>query len=104
MVEELNAHRRDLQTLCRGFRVKRLELFGSGVAGRDLPATSDLDFLVDLGDLPPAEYAEAYFGLKDALERMFSRPVDLVTVPSLRNPFFKRRVEQTKALLYAAPD
>jgi hypothetical protein len=33
---------------------------------------------------------------------MFSRPVDLLTVPSLRNPFFKQRVEQTKALLYAA--
>jgi hypothetical protein len=99
---EIGKHKQQLHALCRRFRVKRLELFGSAATGRDLARTSDLDFLVDLGDLPPAEYADAYFGLKEALERMFSRPVDLLTVPSLRNPFFKQRVEQTKALLYAA--
>jgi predicted nucleotidyltransferase len=99
---EIGKHEQQLHALCRRFRVKRLELFGSAAAGRDLARTSDLDFLVDLGDLPPAEYADAYFGLKEALERMFSRPVDLLTVASLRNPFFRQRVEQTKALLYAA--
>ena len=99
---EIGKHKQQLHALCRRFRVKRLELFGSAATGRDLARARDLDFLVDLGDLPPAEYADAYFGLKEALERMFSRPVDLLTVPSLRNPFFKQRVEQTKALLYAA--
>jgi len=99
---EIGKHKQQLHALCRRFRVKRLELSGSAATGRDFARTSDLDFLVDLGDLPPAEYADAYFGLKEALERMFSRPVDLLTVPSLRNPFFKQRVEQTKALLYAA--
>ena len=99
---EIGKYKQQLHALCRRFRVKRLELFGSAATGRDLARTSDLDFLVDLGDLPPAEYADAYFGLKEALERMFSRPVDLLTVASLRNPFFKQRVEQTKALLYAA--
>jgi predicted nucleotidyltransferase len=99
---EIGKHKQQLHAHCRRFRVKRLELFGSAATGRDLARTSDLDFLVDLGDLPPAEYADAYFGLKEALERMFSRPVDLLTVSSLRNPFFKQRVEQTKALLYAA--
>lgn len=38
----------------------------------------------------------------EALEQMFSRPVDLVTAASLRNPFFKQRLEQTRSLLYAA--
>lgn len=102
MLKEIDKHRSELKALCHRVGVKRLELFGSAAARDDIPATSDLDFLVDFGDLPPAQYAEAYFALREGLEQMFSRPVDLVTLPSLRNPYFKQRVEQTKSLLYAA--
>lgn len=91
-----------MQALCRKFRVKRLDLFGSAASGDDRLQARDLDFLVDFGDLSPTEYAEAYFGLREALERLFSRSVDLVTAPSVRNPFFKQRLEQTRSTLYAA--
>lgn len=101
MLKEIEQRKAELQALCRQFGVKRLDLFGSAVLGKDA-APRDLDFLVDFGDLAPTEYAEAYFGLREALERMFSKPVDLVTTPSLRNPFFKQRLEQTRSLLYAA--
>ena len=62
----------------------------------------DLDFLADLGDRPPAEYAATYFALREELERLFAKPVDIVTPPGLANPFFRQRVEQEKTLLYAA--
>lgn len=101
MLREIEQRKIDLQVLCRQFGVRRLDLFGSAATESDL-AARDLDFLVDLGELPPTEYAEAYFGLLEALEQMFSRPVDLVTAASLRNPFFKQRLEQTRSLLYAA--
>lgn len=101
MLKEIEQRKAELQVLCRQFGVKRLDLFGSAALGKDA-APRDLDFLVDFGDLAPTEYAEAYFGLREALERMFSKPVDLVTTPSLRNPFFKQRLEQTRSLLYAA--
>lgn len=101
MLKEIEQRRAELQALCRQFGVRRLDLFGSAALGKDA-APRDLDFLVDFGDLAPTEYAEAYFGLREALERMFSKPVDLVTTPSLRNPFFKQRLEQTRSLLYAA--
>jgi hypothetical protein len=95
----LDSHRSELAAICAELGVRRLELFGSAVRS-DEPG--DLDFLVDLGDRPPAEYAEAYFALLEKLQALFARPVDLVTPAGLGNPYFRARVEQEKALLYAA--
>ena len=89
----------EIAQVCVELGVRRLELFGS--AARGGPAR-DLDFLVDLGERPPAEYARAYFVLRERLVALFSRSVDLVTPPGLRNPYFRQRVEQEKILLYAA--
>jgi predicted nucleotidyltransferase len=52
--------------------------------------------------LQPGAYVDAFFGLKEGLEELFGRPVDLVSAASIRNPFFRQSVERTKALLYAA--
>lgn len=102
MLREIEQRKSEIQAICRRFGVKRLDLFGSATSGDDRLQTRDLDFLVDLGDLSPRDYAEAYFSLREALERLFSRPVDLVTAPSIRNPFFKQRLEQTRSMIYAA--
>ena len=48
--------------LCRRYRVRRLDLFGSAAAGRE-GTDSDLDFLVEFGELPEGGYADAYCGL-----------------------------------------
>jgi len=101
MLTEIEERKNEIQALCRRFGVRRLDLFGSAASADAGVQAHDLDFLVDLGDLTPKEYAENYFALREALERLFSRPVDLVTTSSLRNPFFKQRVEQTKSMLYA---
>jgi predicted nucleotidyltransferase len=94
------ASRRDeLAQLCAQFGVQRFELFGSAARGG---AANDLDFLVDLGERPPAEYARAYFALRERLTELFDRSVDLVTPPGLQNPYFRQRVDQEKILLYAA--
>ncbi len=91
----------EIARICARLGVRRLEIFGSAVAGTG-KRPGDLDFLVDLGDLPPREYADAYFQLRDALGKLFNLPVDLVTPANLGNPYFRQRVEQEKTLLYAA--
>lgn len=96
---EIESRRGQVAAICERLGVRRLELFGSGTRSS---APRDLDFLVDLGDRAPAEYAAAYFALREQLEALFARPVDLVTPPGLANPFFRERVEQEKTLLYAA--
>jgi uncharacterized protein len=95
-------HRPELEALCRRFRVRRLELFGSAAKGEDRPGESDLDFLVEFEPLPLGSYANAYFGLLEALESLFGRPVDLVIPAAIKNPYFLQPVERTKTLLYAA--
>ncbi|MGH9474488.1 MAG: nucleotidyltransferase family protein [Terriglobales bacterium] len=94
--------RADLETLCRRFRVRRLELFGSAATGEDRPGESDLDFLVEFEPLPAGGYADTYFGLLEALESLFGCAVDLVTPAAIKNPYLRQSVERTKTLLYAA--
>lgn len=102
MNPEFLRHKAELDRLCRRYHVRRLELFGSAVADRYRPGDSDLDFLVEFEPLPPGAYADTYFGLLEALERLFGSPVDLVVASAIRNPYFRQSVDQTKALLYAA--
>jgi len=95
----IESRRAEIAGICSRLGVRRLDLFGSGTRSA---SPRDLDFLADLGDRPPAEYAAAYFALREELEKLFAKPVDIVTPPGLRNPHFRQRVEQEKILLYAA--
>jgi len=52
--------------------------------------------------MPAGGYADAYFGLREALEALFGRDVDLVTLTAVRNPYMKADIERTRTLLYAA--
>jgi uncharacterized protein len=91
-----------LRSLCRRHHVRRLDLFGPAVTDRFGPAHSDLDMLVVFDDLPPGLYADAYFSLKQGLESLYGRDVDLVTDTALQNPYFRRAVEAQRQALYAA--
>lgn len=102
VIADIAQHRTELQALCRRFHVRRLEIFGSAAQGDFDPQRSDLDFLVEFEPLQPGGYVDAFFGLKEELERLFGRTVDLVSNASIRNRFFRQSVERSKALLYAA--
>lgn len=94
------AHHAEIVELCRRHNVARLDVFGSAATGAFDADRSDLDFLVELDDLPPVAYKRAYFGLLWGLETLFGRNIDLVTVPSLENPFFLENVYATRELVY----
>jgi predicted nucleotidyltransferase len=97
----IEQRRNELVELCRRFRARRLDVFGSAARGDFDPATSDLDFLVTFDDLPPSQYAHAFFELKESLESLFGRPVDLLTEASLENPYFRERVYAERKPVYA---
>jgi predicted nucleotidyltransferase len=101
MNPKLQRHQADIEALCRRFHVRRLDLFGSVAIGKD-HADSDYDFLVEFGPLPTGGYADAYFGLREGLEALLGAPVDLVVASAIRNPYFRRAVEDSRAQLYAA--
>ena len=94
-------HLQEVADLCRRTGARRLDVFGSAVRDDFNPMESDLDFLVEFDDKRPSEYANAYFELKDGLEMLFGRPVDLVTRSALQNPFFAERVRAELQNVYA---
>lgn len=98
----IESHRAELAAICRRFHVRKLDIFGSAATGRFAPDRSDLDFLVLFEDLPPADYAEAYFGLLAALCALFERDVDLLTEPSLVNPYLRAQIEADRQTLFEA--
>jgi len=102
MIAELAECRDQVIELCRRFGVRRLDVFGSASGGDFGSAHSDVDFLVELE--PPAGTSrfDAFFGLKEGLEALLGRPVDLVDPSALDNPYFAAMVEQTRQELYAA--
>ena len=89
----------EISGLCKQFKVRRLDLFGSA-AKETFTGASDLDFVVSFSTEEPREYARCYFSLADALEKLFQRHVDLVTERSIRNPYFREEIELTRQPVY----
>ncbi len=92
----------EISALCRRYGVRKLELFGSATTGAFDPQTSDFDFLIDM-DPEGDSLFHRYFDLKEALEALFGREVDLVMVGALKNPYFIESINKTRQTVYAAP-
>ena len=88
--------------LCRDLAVAELRLFGSATSGAFNPAASDVDLVVEFRDHDAPGISDRYFSLAEGLERIFQRPVDLVTSRAIKNPYFRRIVDETSRLIYAA--
>jgi uncharacterized protein len=83
---------------CREFKVKRLDLFGSRARGEGATA-GDIDLLVEFEE-PDLHPAKRFFGLLHHLEDALGCKVDLLTISSLRNPYFRRRVLKERVNIY----
>jgi predicted nucleotidyltransferase len=93
MQADIDEKRDALAAVCRRYGVERLEVFGSAARGAGFdPNRSDADFLVTFKPAARNNLA-AFSDLKEALERLLGRPVDLVereAVEASRN-FIRRR-------------
>ena len=96
-------NRSQIEALCARFGVLRLEVFGSAAGDGFDPGRSDVDFLLDFGEKYDPSLARRYFGLKEALEALLGRSVDLVMVGANTNPYFIESVTRTRQAVYAAP-
>ena len=89
--------------LCRRYRVKDLSVFGSILTER-FNDQSDVDLLVNFESYDPDsmefDYVSNYFDLKDSLEKLFNRKVDLIEDGDQLNPLFREMVYQKKQLIY----
>lgn len=102
VIRDIELRQAELEALCRRYRVRHLEVFGSAATGHLHCDTSDLDFLVEFEPQASAGYADLYFGLLESLAALFGRPVDLVIASTIRNPYFRQAVDRSRTQLYAA--
>ena len=102
MTRVLEGHRPELVDLCRKYRVRRLDVFGSAARGDFNEHSSDVDLLVEFDDMPHADRADAYLGFLMAVEALLRRRVDLVELGAVRNPYLRRGIEESRELVYAA--
>lgn len=100
MDPQLQIPEKELASLCRRYRLKRLSLFGSA-ARPDFSPDSDIDLLVEF-ESGQAPSLGGLVELKDELSALFGREVDVATTSILRNPYRGREVRRDLTTLYAA--
>lgn len=82
-------------------KLRRIDVFGSAVDASFDTERSDVDVLAEFDVHPGFDHFGSYFALKEGLERILGRPVDMVTLTSIRNPYFREQVMRTREPLYA---
>ncbi len=97
MTIKIDKFRQRIQNVCRDLELKSLDLVGSA-AREDFAADSDVDVLVNFGN--DRGLFGRYFDLKERLEEIFERPVDVIEERAVKNPYFKRAVERDRIKIY----
>lgn len=88
-----------IKELCKQYKVKTLSAFGS-VTRNDFDNESDIDFVVDFNENDPFEYTNLYYQLKDNLEKLLKRQIDLIEYRAIKNKYFRKELDETKVLIY----
>lgn len=89
----------EIERICRLLPVKRLGLFGSSLTQR-FTSNSDVDVLVVFDSDESIDFFDKYFELKEQLEAIFERKVDLIIDKPFRNIVFRESVEKTRTIIY----
>jgi predicted nucleotidyltransferase len=102
MVDLLSSHIAELHSIFKAHHVTKAEVFGSALSA-NFNQESDIDILVSFDkNIALLDYADNYFELKERLEELLQRRVDLVSVKSLKNPVLIESINKSKQSLYAA--
>lgn len=96
----LNLDPAGIEALCRRWAVRELSLFGSAIR-EDFGPRSDIDVLVSF-TVGAGWSLLDLVRLREELEALFGRPVDLVEKEAVRNPYRRRTILGDRQILYAA--
>ncbi len=85
---------------CRQWKVTELAFFGS-ILRDDFRTDSDIDVLVTFQPDAPWSMWDM-LDMREQLQKLFGRNVDLVEKDALRNPFRRKEILENHKVLYAA--
>lgn len=103
MIALVKDKREEIVALCKQYGIRKLEVFGSAATGAFNPGTSDLDFVVDVGEYERG-VGMRFLTFCTALEKLMDRPVDVITNRQIQNPYFRASVNGTRESIYDASD
>jgi predicted nucleotidyltransferase len=89
----------DIMNLCKTHKVKSLYAFGSVLTDK-FNSESDIDLIVDFENLDVLDYGDNYYELKFSLENILKRSIDLLEEKAIKNPYFRKTVNENKVLIY----
>ena len=102
MIQLLRMRGGEIAEICRRFHVSRLDVFGSAAREHDFSERSDIDLLVEY----EVGYTGPRFGdflaLKEELEALLGRKVDLVMAGAVRNPYVRANIERSRQPVHGA--
>jgi predicted nucleotidyltransferase len=92
-----------VERFCRKWGIRELALFGSVLTGEFRP-DSDVDVLITFSEPRPdlGPWGENLDTMREELETMFGRRVDLVQKKLVKNPFRRHHILTTRRIIYAA--
>jgi len=95
----IDNYKNQISELCDNHKVQALYLFGSVLTDK-FNDTSDIDMLIQFNQVELLEYFDNYMDLKEKLEKVLNRPVDLIENQAIRNPIFRKIIDREKRLFY----
>lgn len=99
MIDLIEDNRNAIANLCRQYGIKRLAVFGSAVKGTFDPATSDLDFVVDLGEYEKG-VSRRFLTFYTELQNLFDHRVDIETLHPHLSEAFRQELDSTAVTIY----
>ena len=85
--------------LCDKHKVLSLYLFGSVLTDKFNP-DSDIDILVEFGNVKLYDYFDNYMDFKEGIENVLDRKVDLLENKTVKNPYLRQSIDRNKKLIY----
>ncbi|TPG44422.1 nucleotidyltransferase family protein [Flavobacterium pectinovorum] len=95
----IEQNKQELNQLCVNHHVQQLYLFGS-ILTDQFNDESDIDMLIQFSTIKLEDYFDNYMDFKEKLELLFERSVDLVENQAIKNPVFRKVVDQEKQMIY----
>jgi uncharacterized protein len=90
---------KEINQLCNDYNVEKMYVFGSVLTSK-FNNKSDVDFLVKFKPFDLKFYFINYMNLKEKLEKLLLRNVDLVEEQTIKNPFLKKSIDKSKKMIY----
>ena len=91
-------YQNEIDKICQKYQVKSLTVFGGALSDK-FDESSDIDFLLELETSEGG--IKRYMNIKFELERLFTRPVDLIMPKAIKNKRLKGYMFSNTREVYA---